>query len=377
MRAAVLERPGVPVVVEDLKLAEPGPGQVRVRMLASGVCHSDLHVRDGEWLRPGPMVMGHEGAGVVEAVGPQVDPGVVGPAIGELVALAWVVPCGSCRSCRAGRSWECPDSPSFRHGRDGEGRARLARADGTPVLAYLSIGTMAEAQVVPAAAAIPMPAGTPPEVAALIGCCAATGVGAVLNTAAVTPGASVAVIGLGGVGLSVVMGARLAGAGTIVAVDRVPGKLEVARDLGATDTILATDGPDGPGSAPDAVAEALRSLTGGGPDVVFEAIGRPATVELAIEALPPGGTAVLVGMTPQGERATFDVYRFVDGGRRILGSNYGSSVAARDFPRYATHFLEGRLPIDRLVDRRIGLDDVEAAFDRLRRGEGLRSVIVF
>ncbi len=257
------------------------------------------------------------------------------------------------------------------------GRTALRRVDGTPVLAYLSIGTMAEAQVVPAAAAIAMPAGTPPEVAALIGCCVATGVGAVLNTAEVRPGASVAVIGLGGVGLSAVMGARLAGAGTIVAVDRVPGKLELARDLGATDTILATDGPGGSGSAPAAVAGVLRSLTGGGPDVVVEAIGRPATVELAIEALPPGGTAVLVGMTPEGERAAFDVYRFVDGGRRILGSNYGSSVAARDFPRYAALHLEGRLPIDRLVDRRIALADVEPAFDRLRRGEGLRSVIVF
>ena len=365
------------MVIEDLELVEPGPGQVRVRMLASGICHSDLHVRDGEWRRPGPVVMGHEGAGIVEAVTPALDPDVAGPRVGDLVALSWMVPCGSCRSCLAGRSWECPDSPSFRHGRDAAGRTALRRVDGTPVLAYLSIGTMAEAQVVPAAAAIAMPAGTPPEVAALIGCCVATGVGAVLNTAEVRPGASVAVIGLGGVGLSAVMGARLAGAGTIVAVDRVPGKLELARDLGATDTILATDGPGGSGSAPAAVAGVLRSLTGGGPDVVVEAIGRPATVELAIEALPPGGTAVLVGMTPEGERAAFDVYRFVDGGRRILGSNYGSSVAARDFPRYAALHLEGRLPIDRLVDRRIALADVEPAFDRLRRGEGLRSVIVF
>ncbi len=339
-------------------------------MLASGVCHSDLHVRDDEWDRPGPIVMGHEGAGVVEALGPEVDPDATGLRIGGLVALSWMVPCGTCRSCRAGRSWACPDSPSFRHGREGGGGTRLHRPDGSDVLAYLAIGTMAEAEVVPAAAAIPMPAGTPPEVAALIGCCVATGVGAVIKTAALPAGASVAVIGLGGVGLSVVMGARLAEAGRIVAVDRVAAKLELARELGATEAVLA-------GSDDEATAAAIQAATAGGPDFAFEAIGRPATVELAIEVLPAGGTAVLVGMTPQGERAGFDVYRFVDAGRRILGSNYGSAVAAVDFPRYAALHLAGRLPIERLVDRRIGLDGVEDAFDRLRRGEGLRSVVAF
>lgn len=370
MRAAVLPRPGQPVVVEDLELDPPGPGEVRVRMLASGVCHSDLHVRDGEWDRPGPIVMGHEGAGVVEALGVGVDGAATGLQPGRLVALSWMVPCGTCRSCRAGRSWACPDSPSFGHGRDATGRTRAHRADGSDVLAYLSIGTMAEAQVVPAAAAIPMPDGTPAEVAALIGCCVATGVGAVIKTAEVPAGASVAVIGLGGVGLSVVMGARLADAGRIVAVDRVPAKLELAAELGATSGILAD-------ADPEITADAIRDATDGGPDFAFEAIGRPATVELAIASLPPGGTAVLVGMTPQGERAGFDVYRFVDGGRRILGSNYGSAVAPVDFPRYAELHLAGRLPVERLVERRIDLDDVEAAFDRLRRGEGLRSVIAF
>ncbi|MEO8228481.1 MAG: zinc-binding dehydrogenase [Chloroflexota bacterium] len=370
MRAAVLPRPGRPVVVEDLELDPPGPGEIRVRMLASGICHSDLHVRDDEWDRPGPIVMGHEGAGLVDAIGPAVDGAATGLRPGRLVALSWMVPCGTCRSCRAGRSWACPDSPSFGHGRDPAGRTRAHRADGSDVLAYLSIGTMAEAQVVPAVAAIPMPEGTPAEVAALIGCCVATGVGAVLKTAEVPAGASVAVIGLGGVGLSVVMGARLAGAGRIMAVDRVRAKLDLAVELGATQGILAD--PD-----PETTANAIRDATDGGPDFAFEAIGRPATVELAIASLPPGGTAILVGMTPQGERAGFDVYRFVDGGRRILGSNYGSSVAPVDFPRYAELHLAGQLPIERLIDRRIDLDGVEAAFDRLRRGEGLRSVIAF
>lgn len=370
MRAVVIPRPGEPVAVESLLLDEPGAGEVRVRMLASGVCHSDLHVRDGEWERPGPIVLGHEGAGVIEAVGSGVDPASTGLRPGRLVALSWLVPCGACRACLASRSWECPSSPSFRHGRRSDGSTALHRADGSDVLRYIGIGTMAEAQVVLAGAAVPMPDGTPPEVAALIGCCVATGVGAVVKTAAVPAGASVVVIGLGGVGLSIVMGARLAGAAKIVAVDRVASKLELARELGATDVFLA-----GPDTA--ATAQAVRALTGGGPDFAFEAIGRAATVELAIDLLPAGGTAVLVGMTPQGQRAGLDVYRLVDGGRRILGSNYGSSVAATDFPRYAEMFLAGRLPIDRLIDRRIGLDDVEDAFDRLRRGVGLRSVVAF
>jgi S-(hydroxymethyl)glutathione dehydrogenase/alcohol dehydrogenase len=229
---------------------------------------------------------------------------------------------------------------------------------------------MAEASVVPAAAAIPLPDGTDPAVAALIGCCVTTGVGAVLKTAAVPTGSSVAVVGLGGVGLSCVMGAVIAGASRIVAIDRMPAKLDAALAMGATDGLLAGD---------DDVATlaALRDLTDGGPDFVFEAIGRVSTVELAIDALPLGGTAVLVGMTPLGARAAFDVYPFVDGARRILGSNYGFAEPAIDFPRCAEWANEGRLPVDRLIDRRIGLDDLEDAFAAMRRGEYTRQVITF
>lgn len=215
-----------------------------------------------------------------------------------------------------------------------------------------------------------MPDGTDPGVAALIGCCVTTGVGAVLKTAAVPAGSSVAVIGLGGVGLSCVMGAVVAGASRIVAIDRVASKLATAERVGATDTLLADD---------DAVAtvEALRDLTDGGPDFVFEAIGRSPTAELAIAALPVGGTAVLVGMTPMGARASFEVYPFVDGSRRILGSNYGFAEPAVDFPTYAAWWQDGRLPFDRLIDRRIGLDDLEDAFAAMRRGEYTRQVIGF
>jgi len=364
-RAVVLRAAGLPVSMESLTLAEPRAGEVRVRILASGICHSDLHVRDGDWPRPTPIAMGHEGAGVVEAVGPDVR----ALRVGQPVALSWLVPCGICRSCRAGRPWACPDSPSFRH-RMADGATVLATAGGEAILSYCAIGTMAEATVVAEAAAIPLPDGVDPAVAALIGCCVSTGVGAVLKTAEVPAGASVAVIGLGGVGLSCVLGAALAGASPIVAIDRVAAKLDVARSVGATGGLVATDDRA-------TTIEGLRDLTDGGPDFVFEAIGRVATVELAIESLPLGGTAVLVGMTPFEARASFGVYPLVDGSRRILGSNYGFADPATDFPRYARLHLEGRLPIERLIDRRIALDDVESAFDRLRAGDGLRQVIDF
>ena len=364
MRAAVIEHAGEPIRIEDLTLDGPREGEVAVRMLASGVCHSDLHVRDGDWERPGPIVLGHEGAGVVEAVGS----GVESPRAGDLVALSWYAPCHHCAECGKGREWLCTGSPSLRH-RMADGTTRVHRADGGEILTYLSIGTFAERQVVPASAAIPMPDGMSAEAAALIGCCVTTGVGAALKTAELAPGTNVVVLGLGGVGLSIVMGAVIAKARIIVAVDRVPSKLEIARELGATHTVLAGDAAT--------TIEAIRDATDGGPDVAFEAIGLPATIEQAIESLRPGGTAVLVGLTPFGQRASFEAFPLVDGGRRIVGSNYGSAVASVDFPRYAQLYLEGQLPIDRLIDRRIGLADVEATFDRMRRGEGLRSVVMF
>jgi S-(hydroxymethyl)glutathione dehydrogenase / alcohol dehydrogenase len=367
IEAAVIERAGARPVFETLRLDDPRPGEVLVRMTAAGVCHSDLHVRDGDWERPGPIVMGHEGAGVIEAVGAGLDPGVVG----RPVALSWYAPCLRCRECQRGRQWLCSGSPSLQH-RQADGTTRLSRADGTQVLAYLSIGTMATAQVVPASAVVPLPAGVPAEVAALIGCAVSTGVGAVIRTAAVPAGSTVVVIGLGGVGLSCVMGAVLAGARRIIAVDVSRAKIELAGNLGATHWVQA-DATD-----PAVALDGIRTATGNdGPDFVFEAIGLPATIEQAIAVLPPGGTAVLVGLTRFGEHATFEAFPFVDGGRRIIGSNYGSTVAAIDFPRHADAYLAGRLPIDRLIDRRLALTDLEAAFDRLRAGEAARQVIVF
>jgi S-(hydroxymethyl)glutathione dehydrogenase/alcohol dehydrogenase len=359
----------VPSRIETLELAAPGPGEVRVRMVAAGVCHSDLHVRDGEWDREGPIAMGHEGAGIVEALGDGVAAAFPGLRPGGLVALSWLVPCGRCRACLNGRVWNCSDSPSSAH-RMPSGRAALRDRAGRDVLTYCAIGTFADRQNVPAAAAIPVPVGTPADVAALIGCCLTTGVGAAVKTAEVWAGSSVAVIGLGGVGLSCVMGAVIAGAARIVAVDRVTDKLELARSLGATDVVPAVD--DGA-----ATIAAIRDATDGGPDICFEAIGLPATIEQAIACLPTGGTACLVGMTPFGARASFEPFPFVDGGRRIIGSNYGSADPAADFPRYAALHLAGRLPADRLVTSHIDLDGLEDAFDRMRRGDGVRTMISF
>lgn len=364
MRAAVLEAARSALRVEELELESPRAGEVLVRIAASGVCHSDLHQADGDWGETGPMVLGHEGAGIVEAVGE----GVTTPRAGELVALNWYYPCLSCEACQRGRQWMCSGSGALDN-RMPDGTNRLRRADGTEVAAYLALGTFAERTVVPAQAAVPVPDEVPPEVAALIGCSVTTGVMAALRTAGIRPGSSVAVIGLGGVGLSVVMGAALAGAATIVAVDLVPAKLDRARDVGATHTVVASD--------PEATHEAIREATAGGPEFAFEAVGLASTIELAVSVLPMGGTAVLVGLTRYGERPSFDAFDLVDGSRRIVGANYGWSIPAVDFPRLAGLYLTGRLPVDRLIDERIGLDGVNAAFDAMRRGEGVRRVIVF
>ena len=364
---AVIEGSGSPVVIEQLQLADPGPGEILVRMTSAGVCHSDLHVRDGHWERQGPVVMGHEGAGIIEEVGVGIDPAV----IGRPVALNWLAPCLRCRECQRGRQWLCQGSPALRHaGLDGT--PRVSRADGQPVLSYLSIGTMSTAQVVPATAVVPMPDGVPPEVAALIGCGGSTGGGAVIKTAQVAAGDTVAVIGLGGVGLSCVMGAVLAGARRIIAVDISRAKIDLAGSLGATHWIQADP------ANPAATVEAIKGAAGdGGPDFVFEAVGSPTTIAQAVAALPPGGTAVLVGLTRFGQLAQFEAFPFVDGGRRIIGSNYGSAVAAVDFPKYAELYLAGRLPIDKLIDRRLELAEVEDAFDRLRSGSAARQMIMF
>ncbi len=363
MRAALLEAAGQPLRVAELVLDPPKAGEVLVRMLASGVCHSDVHRADGDWGPVVPTVLGHEGAGVIEAVGDGVD----GLDPGRLVVLNWFYPCRRCRACAEGREWLCSGSRSDDN-LQMDATTRLHTPDGADVLAYLSIGTFGERAVVPAQAAVPVPE-VPPEVAALIGCCVATGVGAVANTANVPAGAPVVVIGLGGVGLSAVMGAVARGASPVVAVDRVPKKLELADRMGATATVLAVED--------EATLGTIRDLTAGGAEFAFETAGRTETAELAIACVRPGGTTVLVGLPPIGAPASLDVYEVVDKSKRVVGSLYGWSVPSRDFPLLAQRYLDGVLPIDLLIEERIGLHDVNRAMDALRRSEGARRVIMF
>jgi S-(hydroxymethyl)glutathione dehydrogenase/alcohol dehydrogenase len=362
--ALVLDRPGEPLRLEEVQLDPPGPGEVQVRMLASGVCHSDLHVVEGEWGDPGPIVLGHEGCGEITRTGD----GVPDTRLGTRVVLNWYASCQNCNDCRSGQPWTCQRTRSIEHSM-ADGTTRLHRSDGSALLAYLGLGTFSTEAVVPASAAVPIPHGLPPEVAALIGCSVSTGVGSVLRTAQVPAGASAVVFGLGGVGLSILLGLKLAGALEIVAVDRVQAKLDLAADLGATGTVLAGES--------QATVRLVREHTGGGADFAFEAVGLRDTTEQAVEVLRPGGTAVLVGMTRLGARASFDTFDFVDRSLRILGSNYGYSVPDVDFPRYARLFLAGRLAIDRLIDERIGLADANSALAAMRNGEGTRRVIVF
>lgn len=365
-------------VVEQLELDGPERGEVLVRIVASGICHSDLHVVDGDWERPLDVVMGHEGAAIVEALGPGVRVRPEGAPLhagglrtGDLVTLAWTAPCGVCRACHRGEGWLCSVPLGGGHRLD-QGTVRMHRPGGAPIGVYSGIGTWCERQVVAEQAAIPVDPGTPPAIAALIGCAVTTGIGAVLDTARVRPGDSAVVIGAGAVGLSAVMGAALAGADPIVALDTVTEKLDLARQAGATHVVLVA-----PAVATSDTVREVRELTAGGADHVFEAIGLVRTVELAVELVRTGGTVTLVGMTPQGQRAAIDVYRFVEDGKRLLGSNYGSAMPARAFPRIARLYAAGRLPLDLLVSERISLTGIEAALAAMRAGSGVRRVITF
>ena len=355
-RGVVFEGPGQRAQIEELVLDAPQRNEVRVRMAAAGVCHSDLHVVDGEWERPTGVVLGHEGAAWVEQLGE----GVEGPQRGDLVVLAWTAPCGGCAACERSEPWLCMLPEGSGHRLKPE-EVRLYRAGSRePIGAYSGIGTFAEHQVVAASAAIKVDPRTPPEIAALIGCAVTTGIGAIRSTAMVKAGESVTVIGLGGVGLSAVMGAVAQGGRPITAIDASPAKLDLAVRAGAHRALLAEEAEQAAGS-----------------DHVLECIGLTETIELAIDLVRPGGTVTLVGMTPQGHRASFDVYRLVEEGKRIIGSNYGSANPATDFPRIASEYLEGRLPLDLLVTERIGLQQLDSAFEAMRRGEGARRVIVY
>jgi len=360
LRAAVLHEFGRPLAVEELELDPPKAGEVGVRMVASGVCHSDLHVAQGIHPTSLPVVLGHEGAGVVEEVGS----GVAGLRPGDHVLLTWLPYCGHCRQCIRGRPNICENTAWYDATME-DGTCRFHR-DGQPVHHY-NTSSFAERSVVPARTAVKVDPSLPLSELALMGCAVMTGVGAVLNTARVRPGDSVAVVGCGGVGLNVVQGARIAGATTIVAVDVVPAKLELARELGAT-AVVDASGADPLG--------AVRELVPGGVDHAFEALGRPETIATTLELTCRGGQALLIGMAPPDARVGLDALTMTLEERCVRGSWYGSCVPLRDLPLLVELYRDGRLVLEPLITT-CRLDDVNDAFQRMQAGETARSVIVF
>lgn len=364
MRAVVFTDPGEPVQVREVELDPPGPGEVSVEIAAAGVCHSDLHVRRGDWRVPAPLVMGHEGAGVITAVGP----GVSNLAEGDHVVLSWIAPCGQCRFCVADHPARCKIAATV-VGPGGvlmDGTSRL-RLDGQRIRHYLGVSSFAEHAVVPASGAIRIRDDAPLDVVALVGCAVATGVGAVINTAAVEPGATVAVVGCGGVGLSVVQGARLAGASRIVAVDVRPEKTAVARKLGATDQVDA--------ATADAVT-AVRDLLPDGVDYAFDAIGLTSTTGQAIAMLGLGGAAVVVGLPPDGATVSFEPLVLAESDQRILGSNYGGVRPRIDIPALVDRFMDGDLMLNELISSRVPLESAPTALDDLEAGRALRTLLI-
>ncbi len=361
MKAAVLRAQHEPLVIEELEIDAPAPGEVLLRTAASGVCHSDLSIQEGRILFPPPCVLGHEPAGVVEAVGD----GVTDVAPGDHVIGCTTAWCGTCRFCTDGRPYLCIHQY--------EGRAeglppRLRDAKGEPVHQFGNLSSFAEKMLVPERAVVKIRDDMPLDRAALIGCGVTTGIGAALRTVNIPAGATVAIVGCGGVGLAALQGARIAGAGKIVAVDAQAWKFDLATKLGATECVDATDG--------DPVA-AVQALTGGGADFVFECIGLGTTVQQSVAMTGRGGTTVLVGVVNMTEMVPLSAADITIQEKKIVGSYMGSNRFRFDMPQYIDFYLDGRLHLDEMISERIRLGDVNEAFDRIRKGETTRQVILF
>jgi S-(hydroxymethyl)glutathione dehydrogenase / alcohol dehydrogenase len=362
--AAVQHQPGAPTSVEDVLLEPPRANEVLVRVAAAGVCHSDLHLADGH-LGAGrfPIVLGHEGAGVVEAVGAGVDH--VAP--GDHVAFCFVPGCLACRSCRAGRFNLCETAAA--HSLAGtllDGTSRLQLSDGEALRHFLLVSCFAERCVVPAAAAVAIPAELSLWEASLLGCGVVTGVGAVRNAARVAVGESVCVVGCGGIGLQIVAAARLVGAGTIIAVERDSAKLELALARGATHAVDPSQGDP---------AAAVLALSPGGVDHAFEAVGSPATIRLTWDVLRPGATGIIVGIAPMGTEVSLPALEFLSE-KGLKGCYYGSANAAVELGMLARLVADGSFPVADVVSDFTDLAGIDEAFERLRRGQGARTVVV-
>ena len=354
MKAAVLYEANKPMVVEEIEIDEPQRGQVMVKTAAAGVCHSDLHFIEGLWPYPLPVVLGHEASGVVERVGE----GVTAVQPGDHVILCWTPWCGACRYCAEGRPFLCTQ---------GVTRTRHLHKGDQPVNTFSSVSSFAEYMVVQQNGVVKIREDAPLDKMVLVGCGVMTGVGAVVNTAKVEVGSSVAVIGAGGVGLNVIQGAVLAGAGRIVAVDLRDSKLEMAKEFGATDTVNA--------SAGDPVA-AVRELTGGGPDYAFEVVGSPEAVSQAWDMVGAGGQVIVIGMVPFGSKVSIDGRAFMRD-KILRGCVYGSARPLVDMPRMVDLYMAGKLKIDQLVSRTYPLEGINEAFAALKNGEVARSIIKF
>jgi len=361
VKAAVMRAFNTPLEIEDIEIDDPGPGEVLLKTAASGVCHSDLTVLEGGLPVPPPCILGHEPAGVVEAVGA----GVVDFVPGDHVIGCITQWCGVCKFCTGGRPYLCPTQFA---GRPEGAKARLSKADGELIYQFANLSSFAEKMLCPERSLVKIRDDMPLDRASLIGCGVTTGLGAALNTVHIPAGASVVIIGCGGVGLAALQGARIVGAGKIIAVDAKAWKFGLAQKLGATDCIDASDG--------DPVA-AVHELTGGGADFVFECIGLVPTVQQAVAMTGRGGTAVLVGVVPIPEMVPIMAADVTLQEKKITGSYMGSNRFRFDMPKYIEFYLDGRLFLDEMISSRIKLEDVNDAFDVMRKGEAARQVIVY
>jgi S-(hydroxymethyl)glutathione dehydrogenase / alcohol dehydrogenase len=362
VKAAVLYEPQTPLVVETLDLDDPKEGEVLVRLVSAGVCHSDYHVMKGEWKPPLPMVLGHEAAGVVEKVGP----GVSRSRAGNHVILNFRPNCGWCRYCTIGRPVLCNGADTSRWMMfDGTVRLHKGNQD---IYHFARTASFAEYVVVPESGAVPVREDMPLDKACLVGCSVMTGVGSVINTAKVEPGSSVLVIGCGGVGLNVIQGAVLAGAGRIIAVDVLENKLAYARQFGATDIVDASHG--------DTVARIL-DMTDGGVDYAFEAIGNSRTILQSYESTRPGGVTTVVGMAAEDDQVSINALSLPRTEKTIMGSWYGSARPWVDLPKMVDLYLSGKIQVDSLVSRTYPLAEINTAYDALAQGEVARSILLY
>lgn len=372
VRAAVLGAMGSkapysasrPLAIEEIDLEPPGQGEVLVRIAAAGLCHSDLSVINGDRPRPMPMALGHEASGIVEALGP----GVTDLARGDHVVMVFVPSCGHCLPCAEGRPALCePGAAANTKGTLLSGERRISRS-GAPINHHLGVSAFAEYATVSRRSLVKIDPELPLDEAALFGCAVLTGVGAVVNTAKVPLGATVAVIGLGGVGLASLIGAVSCGASRVVAIDLAEDKLGFARQLGATDTFNA--------SSPTCIDD-VRAATGGGVEYAFELAGSVKALELAYKITRRGGTTVTAGLPPPDRALAIPAVQLVAEERTLKGSYIGTCVPARDLPRYVALYRRGRLPVDKLLTHRLKLDEINEGFDRLNEGRAIRQVVVF